>query len=129
MPRKTKQEIIDEQQAKIEELESKLQELEQKVTDLEKEKEDLQAELKVNRRKHNERGAGRKKNPKLEQEYLKTAREIIRLQKLGMSNKQMLEEGSITKINPKTKKIEPISPATFYRCLKLYEEKENKENE
>lgn len=128
MPRKTKQEIIDEQQAKIEELESKLQDLEKQVADLEKEKEDLQTELKANERKYNERGAGRKKNPKLEQEYLQTAKEIIRLQKLGMSNKQILEEGSVTKINPKTKKIEPISPATFYRCLKTYQEK-NKENE
>lgn len=128
MPRKTKQEIIDEQQAKITELEGKLQELKQKVADLEKEKESLQTELKSSKRKYNERNAGRKKNPNLEQEYMETAKEIIRLQKLGISNKQMLEEGSITKINPKTKKIEPISPATFYRCLRMYEEK-NKENE
>lgn len=126
MPRKTKQEIIDEQQSKIEELESKLQDLEKQIANLEKEKENLQTELKANERKYNERGAGRKKNPKLEDEYYQTAKEIIRLQKLGIRNKQMLEEGMITKINPKTKKIEPISQATFYRCLQVYEERNKK---
>ena len=129
MPRKTKQEIIDEQQAKIEELEGKLQELKQKVADLESEKESLQAKIKTNRRKHNERNAGRKKDLELEQEYYEIAKEILRLRDLGMSNKQMLEDGVIKKFNPKTNKSEPISKAKFYRCLRIYEEKESKENE
>ena len=127
MPRKTKQEIIDEQQAKITELESKITELESRIVNLENEKESLQTKIKTIRRKHNERNAGRKKDLELEQEYFEIAKEILRLRDLGMSNKQMLQDGMIKKFNPKTKKREPISEAKFYRCLRIYEEKENKE--
>lgn len=66
------------------------------------------------------RNAGRKKNPFLEEEYFATAQEIQRLLDMGHTMKEIIENGMITKVNPKTKQIEPVSKSTIYRCMKLY---------
>ena len=66
------------------------------------------------------RNAGRKKNPFLEEEYFATAEEIQRLLDMGHTMKEIIENGMITKVNPKTKQIEPVSRSTIYRCMKLY---------
>ena len=66
------------------------------------------------------RNAGRKKNPNLENEYISTGKEIHRLLDMGHSMKEVIENGMITKVNPKTKQIEPISKSTIYRCMRAY---------
>lgn len=66
------------------------------------------------------RNAGRKKNPFLEEEYFATAQEIQRLLDMGHTMKEIIENGMITKVNPKTKQIEPVSKSTIYRCMRAY---------
>ena len=66
------------------------------------------------------RNAGRKKRPDLEADYLTTATEVQKLLDMGHSMKDIIENGMITRINPKTKQIEPVSKSTIYRCMRAY---------
>ena len=66
------------------------------------------------------RNAGRKKRPDLEADYLTTATEVQKLLDMGHSMKDIIENGMITRVNPRTKQIEPVSKSTIYRCMRAY---------